>query len=380
MLLAGVALFTVGSVIGAMAPSPGWIMVGRTVQALGSSAYGPASTALLISAFPPERIGTAIGVWAVSSGVASAAGPSIGGFVIDRGGWSWAFWINLPVGILALALGPFLLRETATDRTKRLPDLMGAALVMAATSALTFGLVQRKTAPGWGWLGTKTWLSFAIGAVLLAWFLLRCRRHDNPLLDLRLFRVHSVRVGMIGTLAVAISWFALSWALVQHTVNVWEWSVFKAGMATAPGTLVSGIAGVVSGRLAGRFGHRRFILAGSLGLVVMCAFYWFAMGEEPALWTVVIPGGMVAGVFAGLVFPAFIATTMHGVPVEHHSVGSAVNFMAQRSGITFGTALAITFIASNGGVSALRHSLVLSGACAAVCLVVGLWVRETTHT
>jgi EmrB/QacA subfamily drug resistance transporter len=376
MLLAGVALFTAGSVIGALAPGPGWIMIGRTVQALGSSAYGPASTALLISAFPPERIGTAIGIWAVSSGVASASGPSLGGFVIDRGGWQWAFWINLPVGLLALALGPFLLRETATDRTRRLPDLLGVALVMAATSALTFGLVQRKTEPRWGWLGPNTWLSFAVGAALLTWFLRRCRRHANPLLDLGLFRAHSVRVGMIGTLAVAVSWFALSWALVQHTINVWHWSVFEAGMATAPGTLVSGISGVVTGRLAARHGHRWFILAGSAGLVACCAFYWLTLGEAPVLWSALLPGSVVAGMFAGFVFPAYIATTMHGVPAEQHSVGSAVNFMAQRSGITFGTALAITFIASNPGVQALRHSLVLALAGSAVCFGVGLLVRE----
>ncbi len=377
LLLVGVALFTAGSVVGALAPSPGWIMVGRTIQALGSSAYGPASTALLISAFPPERIGTAIGIWAVSSGVASATGPSLGGFVIDRGGWEWAFWINLPVGIAALVLGPFLLRETATDRTRRLPDTVGAALVMASTSAFIFGVVQRKTDPGWGWLGPKTWLSFALGAALLAWFIARCRRHDNPLLDLSLFRVHNVRIGMVGTLAVATSWFALSWALVQHTINVWGWSVFKAGMATAPGTLISGVAGVVSGQLAVRVGRRPFILVGSLGLLASVGFYWATMGEDPALWTAVIPGGLMSGIFAGLVFPAYISTTMLGVPAEQHSVGSAVNFMAQRSGITFGTALAITFIASTGGVPALRHSLVLAFVGCSVCFVLGFVVRES---
>lgn len=376
LLLVGVGLFTLGSVIGALAPNPEWIMVGRTVQALGSSAYGPASTALLIAAFPPQRIGTAIGIWAVSSGVASAAGPSLGGFVIDRGGWEWAFWINLPVGVVALALGPFLLRETSTDRTQRLPDTVGAAIVIAATSAVTFGVVQRKTDPGWGWLGAKTWLCFVVGAALMAWFVHRCRRHDNPLLDLSILRVHNVKVGMVGTLAVAISWFALAWALVQHTINVWGWSVFTAGMATAPGTLVSGISGVVSGSLAARYGRRPFILIGSLGLMASIVFYWLAVGEEPALWSAIVPGGIVAGVFAGFVFPAYISTTMLGVPTAQHSVGSAVNFMAQRSGITFGTAMAITFIASTGGVPALRQSLLLGFIGCAVCFALGWLVRE----
>jgi MFS family permease len=133
---------------------------------------------------------------------------------------------------------------------------------------------------------------------------------------------------------------------------------------------------VVTGRLAARHGHRWFILAGSAGLVACCAFYWLTLGEAPVLWSALLPGSVVAGMFAGFVFPAYIATTMHGVPAEQHSVGSAVNFMAQRSGITFGTALAITFIASNPGVQALRHSLVLALAGSAVCFGVGLLVRE----
>ena len=196
MVLIGTVLFTIGSVVGAVAPSPGWIMVGRTVLALGAAAYGPAGTALLISAFPPDRLPSAIGIWAVVSGVSSAVGPSLGGVIVDHGGWEWAFWINLPICLFVLALGPFVLHESTRDRTRKLPDPLGVALVMATTSVITLAIVQSKTQPGWAWLGWKTLSCFAIGGLLLAWFIARCRRTPNPLLRLDMFRSRNLRYGV----------------------------------------------------------------------------------------------------------------------------------------------------------------------------------------
>jgi MFS family permease len=358
MLLVGALLFTVGSVIGALAPSPGWIMVGRTVLALGAAAYGPAGTALLISAFPPERLASAIGIWAVVSGVSSAAGPSIGGLVVDQGGWPWAFWLNLPIGVFVLALGPFVLRETARDRTRRLPDPLGVALVMATTSVITLGIVQNKTESGWGWLGAKTLLCFAAGAVLLAWFIARCRRSENPLLRLDLFRSNEVRFGALGVVLTGVGFYAVYWAFVQHTVNQWGWSISRAGVATCPVALTSGISAIISSRAANRYGQRPFMVAGAIGVIASCGFLWFAVGDEPSL-PVVLVGGTLLGVASGLVTPAFIATTLLGVPADQHSVGSSINFMAQRTSATLGTALAITFLAGAVGRTGLHHSLLV---------------------
>ena len=376
MMLIGIAIFTAGSFIGALAPSPAWIMVGRTVQALGSSAYTPAGAALLISAFPPEKLATAIGVWSVTGGVSAALGPSVGGFVIDRGGWQWAFWINIPIGLLVLLIGPRVLTETATDRTKRMPDLAGVFLIMAGVSTITLGVVQRKTQPDWGWLGAKTWLCFVVGTAILTWFILRCKRRETPLLQLDLFRIHNVRVGVAGTFVIALAWFALNWALVQHAINVWHWTVFKAGVSTAPISLFSGLTGVLSGRVAHKFGHQRFILVGSLGTIATSVFLWFTMGNEPALWTAIVPGSVLLGLSTGLVFPSYIATTLIDIPVERHAVGSSVNFMVQRIGTTFGTALAITFIAGSTGTRGLRESLVVTIIGCSICFALGFLVRR----
>jgi EmrB/QacA subfamily drug resistance transporter len=358
VLLVGTLLFTVGSLVGALAPAPGWIMVGRTVQALGAAAYGPAGTALLIAAFPPERLATAIGIWAVVSGVSSAAGPSVGGLVVDAGGWQWAFWLNIPIGVFVLLFGPRMLRETERDPTRRFPDPIGVALVMASTSAITLGIVQRKTDPGWGWLEPKTLLSFAVGAALLAWFVVRCRNSANPLLRLDLFRSRDVRWGALGVLVVGTGFYAVNWAFVQHTVTEWGWTISKAGVATCPVALTSGISAIVSSRAAHRYGQRPFMVFGALGVLGSCGFLWFAMGDEPSLGAVVL-GGTFLGVSSGLVTPAFISTTLLGVPADQHSVGSSINLMAQRTSATLGTALAITFLAGAVGSTGLHHAIVV---------------------
>jgi MFS family permease len=375
MLLAGTALFFVGSLLGAMAPSPAWIMVARTALALGAAAYGPAGTALLIAAFPPHRLGTAIGIWAATSGIASAAGPSIGGLIIDRGGWPWAFWINVPFCLFALVLGPRVLRETERDRARRLPDPLGVVLVIAATSALTLGVVQRKTDPGWGWLGHWTLTSVAVGAALTAWFIARCRSNANPLLRLDLFRDPLVRIGTGGLMITGVAFYAVYWAFVQHTVNVWGWSISRAGVATAPAALTSGFAAIASSRAGDRIGQAPFMIAGSLGVLASCTFLWFSMGDEESL-AVVLVGGVLLGVASGLVAPAFISTTLLGVPADQHSVGSSLNFMAQRTSATLGTALAITFIAGATGSQGLHQSIAVSAVAAAVGIPLGLIVRR----
>jgi MFS family permease len=367
MVLAGTVLFALGSLVGALAPEPGWIMAGRTLQALGAAAYGPAGTALLISAFPVDRLPSAIGIWAVVSGVSSAAGPSLGGIVVDHGGWPWAFWINLPICVFVLALGPFVLRETVRDRARRLPDPVGVALVMATTSVITLAIVQSKTDPGWGWLGWKTLSCFAVGGVLLAWFLVRCHRSENPLLQLSMFHTNELRYGALGVLFTGVGFYAVNWAFVQHTVNEWGWTIAKAGLATCPVAFTSGISAVMSSRAANRYGQRPFMLTGTVGMLGSCVFLWFAIGDEPSL-TAVLVGGTLLGITSGLVMPAFIATTLLGVPADQHSVGSSINFMAQRTSATLGTALAITFLAGATGSTGLHHSILVG----VLCTVAGL--------
>lgn len=374
MLLGGVAVFTAGSLLGALAPNPAVIMVARTVQALGASAYTPAAAAVLIAAFPPSKMGTAIGLWAVTGGASSALGPSLGGLVVGWGGWRWAFWLNIPVGLFSLALGLIYLPRSATDRSRQVPDPFGALLTMAGISAITFGVVQNKHAAGWGWAGVKTLAALAFGVVLLVWFVQRCRTHPSPLMDLRLLRLTNVRLGVIGTFVIAVVWFCIYWGIVRYTMTAWGWSPLKAGVATAPVSLFAGTIGLITGRWANRVGHRRFIIPGSLATVASAMWFWVATGSHEALWTVVVPGSVLLGLATGLVYPSYIAATLVDVPSNRHAEGSALNFMVQRTGTTIGVALAITFLANGTGTAGLHQTLGVAIVGSLICLIVGLAV------
>ena len=169
----------------------------------------------------------------------------------------------------------------------------------------------------------------------------------------------------------------ISRARRQATVGTAAALVLSGGViaATAPVALVSGISAIVSSRLANRHGQRGFILAGSLGVIASCGFLWFAMGDAPALWPVLV-GGTMLGLFSGLVFPAYISTTLLGVPSDQYSVGSSINFMTQRTSATLGTALAITFIAGASGNAGLHNSILVCVVGSIVGFGLGFLVRR----
>jgi MFS family permease len=178
-----------------------------------------------------------------------------------------------------------------------------------------------------------------------------------------------VRYGSLGVLLVGVGFYAVNWAFVQHTVNEWGWTISRAGVATCPVAFVSGISAIASSRAAHRYGQRPFMLIGGIGVLGTCAYLWFAMGEEPSL-AVVLVGGSLLGLFSGLVTPAFISTTLLGVPSDQHSVGSSINLMAQRTSATLGIALAITFLAGATAQTGLHHSILVGvvGATAGLVL------------
>jgi MFS family permease len=169
-------------------------------------------------------------------------------------------------------------------------------------------------------------------------------------------------------LFLGVGFYAVNWAFVQHTVNQWGWTIARAGVATCPIAFTSGVSAVMSSRAANRYGQRPFMLSGTIGMIGSCVYLWFAIGDEPSL-TAVLVGGTLLGVTSGLVMPAFIATTLLGVRADQHSVGSSINFMAQRTSATLGTALAITFIAGATGSTGLRNSILVGAATTAGALV-----------
>jgi EmrB/QacA subfamily drug resistance transporter len=371
MVLIGVSLFVVGSFIGAIAPSATWIIVGRTVQALGSSAYTPATAALLMSAFPPERLAAAIGIWSVTGGITAALGPPIAGALIKLGDWRWTFWFNVPVGLTVLVLAYRHLVESERDRTRAIPDPLGAFLVTAAVSPIVFALVQSTT---WGWADRRTIGSILLGFVLMGLFVRRCAHHPNPLVDLRLFRLPLLRTANQGTFVMAITWFCVYWGLISFASSTWHWSPLHIGGSTAPVSLMAGVVGVIVGRIAVGTGHRVFILPGSLIFAATPILLWFVIDSTPSDLKMIL-SSLLIGSASGCVFPSFIAASMFEVPVAQQAVGSGISFMSQRIGTTVGVALAITFLTNPGGLDGLHRCFIVTIVGASLAFLIGLRVN-----
>ena len=195
-----------------------------------------------MSAFPPERLAAAIGVWSVTGGITAAAGPPIAGALIKLGDWRWTFWFNVPFGLIVLVLGHRHLVETVRDRSKKIPDPLGALLVTAGVSPVVYALVK---STAWGWIDPRTLGSIAAGIAIMALFVVRCKHHPNPLIDLNLFTLKSLRVANLGTFVIAITWFCVYYGLITYASSAWHWSPLHIGGSTAPVSLMAGISGII---------------------------------------------------------------------------------------------------------------------------------------
>jgi EmrB/QacA subfamily drug resistance transporter len=370
LTLAGVAIFLAGSTLAALATVPEVLILGRGIQALGSAAYTPASAALMIAAFPPERLTAAIGVWAITGAVSSTLGPIAGGLAIDLGGWSWAFWIVVPFGAIVLALGPRVFREAAVDRSRRLPDPLGAGLIIVGTSLLTLGVVK---SPQWGWVGERSLAAFAGGLAVLGYLVWRCLHRPNPILDLTMLRIRTVAQGNLGVLTFGLSWFGMFFGLAFFVTTEWDYSPLRTGIVMAPMSLVSGFAAITAGRFAERVGHRVFMVPGLALYLLTTAWVWRTLDTTPNLATF-LPAVAMLGLASGLSFPMFIALGVTGVEPDRHAVASGLSFTTQRIGTTLGVSVAITMIAAHDGTAGLHRLLVMVVVGAALAVIVAATV------
>jgi NTE family protein len=340
LFLAGLAGFTVGSVLCAAAPSVGLLVAARVLQAAGGALLVPASQVLVMAAHPAGRRMRAIGVMAGVAALASALGPVLGGLMVDLGGWRLVFLVNLPIGIAALALGrrmPQPPRRAAAAR----PDLLGALLAVAAVGSLALGAVQ---GPVWGWGDPRTIAAFALAGVLAPLLVLRSTAHPAPVLELALFRVRSFRYGNLGALLLGTSFFGLMLANSLYLTQVWGYSVLRAGLAIAPGPLASAAAAITAARFTDRVDPRRFILPGAV--ISALAGVWLAtqVGPEPAFVSEWLPGALLMGTGVGLGFATIVAVCVRDLGPAQLGIGSGMSATARQLGAVSGVATLIAIL------------------------------------
>jgi len=337
----GVTVFIAASAACGLAGSVGWLIAARVLQAIGAALLTPASLSIVLAAFPQNKRAVTVSLWGAVGGFAAAVGPSLGSFVVQTIGWPWAFFINLPIGALSLWFGASLLTESARSSHRRKVDLVGMALLIVAVGAVALAIVESES-PAWS-RGQLTAAALT-GAIALVAFVAWARTVREPLVDLGLFRNPTYSAVNAATLSFGIAFAMMFFTFFFYMSNVWHYSQAQAGLAIAPGPLMVIPVAILTGRLAGRFGHRPFLVGGAL--IYACAGLWFMLvpGLEPAYLTKWLPGLFLSGMGVGMVLPSLSGAAVSKLPMQHYAVGSAVNQATRQIGSVIGVAITVLLL------------------------------------
>lgn len=383
VFLAGLVVFSLGSLLCSLAPDLRWLVVARMVQAVGGSMLNPVAMSIITNTFTdPRERARAIGVWGAVVGISMAAGPLIGGLLVESVGWRSIFWVNLPVGLAALLLTLRHIPESRAPKARR-PDPVGQLLVIALFGCLTYAIIEAPEA------GPGTSLPFAAVALAALLGLLRYEpRREEPLIDLRFFR----SAPFSGATLIAVSAFAaLGGFLFLSTLylqNVRGLDALHAGLWMLPMALPTFLCAPLSGRLVGSRGPRLPLFVA--GLAMTASGVLFAAFDAETSDTTLFLGYVLFGIGFGFVNAPITNTAVSGMPRTQAGVAAAVASTSRQLGQTLGVAVIGAVLAAGIGVSSYRDTFVsaavpgwwILAGCGAVVLVVGVissgtWARGT---
>ncbi|MEU3788791.1 MFS transporter [Streptomyces fructofermentans] len=385
VFMAGLVVFTIGSVLCSLAPSLELLVAFRMVQAVGGSMLNPVAMSIITNTFTdPRERARAIGVWGGVIGISMAAGPLVGGLLVDSVGWRSIFWINLPVGLAALLLTFRYVPESRAPRARR-PDPVGQLLVIALLGSLTYAIIE---APDSG--ATELLVLAGIALAALAALLRYEPRRDEPLIDLRFFR----SAPFSGATVVAVSAFAALGGFLflstLHLQNVRGLDALHAGLWMLPMAAMTLVCGPLSGRLVGSRGPRLSLLVA--GTAMTASGVLFAAFDAESANTALVVGYLLFGLGFGFVNAPITNTAVSGMPRAQAGVAAAVASTSRQIGQTLGVAVVGAVLASGVGASPYRDAFasaarpawwIITG-CGVVVLVVGAvtsgpWARRTAE-
>jgi EmrB/QacA subfamily drug resistance transporter len=350
MFVAGLIVFTGASAACALSSSAGALVAARAVQGSGAALMNPLSLSILVATFPPKRLSAAIGVWAGISGLGLAIGPLLGGVLVENVDWSAVFWINVPIGILAVAVTMRAVSESR-DVSLRSLDLPGAALVTAGLFCVVWGLIKSDTHG----FGSAYVIGFLLaGIALLALFVAWERRVVDPMLPLEFFARRQFSVSDAVMLLVGFAMFGAIFYGTLYLQNIQGYSALQAGLRTLPWTLMILVVAPIAGRLNARIGARLPSAAGMalLGLGLIGLARLDATSSYSSIW----PFFVLCGVGTALAMPTLSAAAMGSIAAAKAGVGSGVINTARQVGGALGIAV-LTAVAT-GRITAHWHQFI----------------------
>lgn len=342
MFIIGLGIFTAGSAAAALSSTSTELIVARAIQGVGGAILTPLSLTILSAAVSPERRAVALGAWGGIAGLAIAIGPLVGGAIAEGLDWQWIFWINVPIGLIAIPLAYFRLEESHGPAARL--DLPGLGLVSAGLLAIVWGLVKGNEL---GWTDPQIVASLGAGALLVALFVAWEARTAEPMLPLRLFRSRAFSAANAVSLLMTFGMFGSIFLLAQFFQVVQGYSPLEAGLRTLPWTFMPVVVAPIAGVVSTRTGTRPLLVLGMALQAV--ALGWISLIVTPTVeYLTLVPAFILAGAGMGLFFAPIANVVLSSVAPEEEGKASGASNAIRELGGVFGVAVLAAVFTANG--------------------------------
>jgi len=342
LFLPGVAIFTVGSMLCAISPNAGLLIASRVVQGVGGAIILATAIAVVLPDFPANKRSTVIGIIGATGSLGAVVGPALGAVLTDVWSWRGIFWINVPLAIVVLGVGPRLLRESKNPDATGKIDLVGVPIGTAGIGLIMFAIVESESV---GILDPRV-MALAVAGLVLLWMLVRRSRHQSePLLELDLFSLRSFASTNAGLALYSIAFtsgFLVNSLLLQE---LWDEPLSVVGAALIAAPLLGTVVSPLAGRYADRIGHR-WILAGGSAL---CALGYFLqlllIDETSAVWNVFVPVSLIVGIGVGATIATWSSAGLTEVRPAQFGTANATVRTTQQVGYALGISVVVAILA-----------------------------------
>ena len=359
IFIIGISLFIIGSIIDGFSQDLSQILVGRVIQGFGAAMASPSTLSILTTTFTGRARGVAFGIWGATAGAAAVLGPVLGGYFTSDPTftWRWAFFINIPIGIVALVGAAFAIKETRFKDPKYTADSIGLILITVGLASLLFGFIEAQT---YGWIvpatdfgvGSFSWsvsnpvslplVSIIIGIILLSLFtfyeIRRLRKERVPLFDFSLLKFKGFRYGLFTVTIVAMGEFGAVFIISIFLQTVKGLSAFNAGLTFLPMAISVFIFAPVAGVLATRFGPKWIVTTGmTLEAIALFSLSQIISADNPVYY--LYPILVIYGAGVGLAISQLTSTVLLSIPWQKAGVGSGANNTVRQIGSAFGIAV-----------------------------------------
>jgi EmrB/QacA subfamily drug resistance transporter len=382
----GLAVFSLGSLLCSVSPNLGSLIVFRMMQAVGGSMLNPVAMSIIRNTFTDARErAAAIGIWGAVIGFSLALGPIVGGALTDSIGWRSIFWVNVPIGVIAIVLTARYVPESRAPRPRRV-DAVGQILVITLLASVTYGIIE---GPAAGWVSVRTIGVFAVALVSLLTLLRYERARHDPLIEIGFFRSAPFAGATIVAVAAFAAFGGFLFLNTLYLQDVRGLSAFHAGLYTLPLAAITVVASPISGRLVGRLGSRPSLLAGGLGIGIG-SLMLTGLTPQTSVWWLLV-SYLVFGMGVGVINAPITNTAVSGMPPAQAGVAAGIASTSRQVGLSLGVAV-IGVTATTGLHPPLRLSLAnashpgwwIATGCGVVIVAVGLltttgWANNTAR-